>query len=86
NGMLQQNKSIDATDFPIPDYHLRDGGVYLYVKWKSNQWSMSGGLRYDQRLVRWNDFFVRTNLVTGFDEHVVVPDTANAVLQFQAYE
>jgi len=31
NGMLQQNKNEDATDFPIPDYRLADGGFYLFA-------------------------------------------------------
>lgn len=86
NGMLQQNKSMHATDFPIPDYMLYDGGAYWYTKWKSGKWSMSGGVRYDLRRVQWKDFFVRNNPVTGFDERVVLPDTANAVLQFPAYD
>lgn len=85
NGMLQQNKSIHATDFPIPDYDLYDGGAYAYVKWKSGPWSMNGGIRYDLRRVQWKDFFVRNNAATGFDEHVLLPDTANAALQFPAY-
>ena len=29
NGMLQNNKNKDATDFPIPDYNLTDTGVLL---------------------------------------------------------
>lgn len=30
NGMLQNNKNKDATDFPIPDYHLYDGAcIYM---------------------------------------------------------
>jgi iron complex outermembrane receptor protein len=34
NGMYQNNKSRNATDFPIPDYHLFDAGAYTYAKWK----------------------------------------------------
>jgi iron complex outermembrane receptor protein len=86
NAMLQNNKSLNATDFPIPDYSLSDGGVYIYVKWKYNKWSISGGLRYDERQVQWNDFYVRSNSSTGFDEKVVIPDTANATLQFPGYK
>ena len=86
NGMLQNNKSLNATDFPIPDYNLYDGGMYVYAKWKNDKWSMSGGLRYDMRHVQWNDFYVKTNASTGFDEHVNISDTANATLQFSAYQ
>jgi iron complex outermembrane receptor protein len=86
NGMLQDNKSINATDFPIPDYKLFDGGVFLYAKWKSAQWTISGGIRYDTRRVQWNDFYAGTDPVTGFSRHVDLPDTAGAVLQFPAYK
>ncbi|MFT3934106.1 MAG: TonB-dependent receptor [Chitinophagaceae bacterium] len=86
NGMLQNNKSLNATDFPVPDYNLKEGGLYGYAKWKHHQWSISGGLRYDLRQVRWNDFYVRTNAATGFDQHVAGNDTANASLQFSSYK
>jgi iron complex outermembrane receptor protein len=85
NGMLQRNKSIRATDFPIPDYNLFDGGIYLYEKWKQNKWSVSGGVRYDIRHVQWNDFHVGINPSTGFDEHIP-PGVANAKLQFPGYK
>jgi len=85
NGMFQNNKSLNATDFPIPDYNLYDGGMYVYAKWKYNKWSVSGGIRYDVRQVQWNDFYVKTNAATGFDEHTI-SDTSNAVLQFPAYK
>jgi iron complex outermembrane receptor protein len=85
NGMLQDNKSLDATDFPIPDYRLYDAGAYVYAKWKSNKWNMSGGLRYDLRRVQWNDFYTRLNTGSGFDEQAFFPDTARSTLQFPAY-
>jgi iron complex outermembrane receptor protein len=85
NGMLQRNVSKDATDFPIPDYNLADGGMYVYAKWKQEDWSVSGGVRYDIRRVRWNDFYVKNNPVTGFGQHVDGTDTAGATLQFAAY-
>lgn len=86
NGMLQNNESLQATDFPIPDYDLYDGGLYLYAKWKYNKWSISGGMRYDMRQVKWDNFYVRTNPATGFDEKVNIPGTANAILKFDAYK
>ena len=49
NGMYQANKSKDATDFPIPNYHLADGGAYVYGKWRHQQLTLSGGVRYDLR-------------------------------------
>ena len=85
NGMLQNNKNKDATDFPIPDYNLYDGGIYLYGKWKKDRWSVSGGIRYDLRHVHWNDFYVCTNPITGF-EQLSNADDPNADLQFEAFK
>lgn len=86
NGMLQNNKSLDATDFPIPDYNLHDGGVYIHTKWKYDKLNVSGGIRYDIRSVQWNDFYIKANSITGFDEHINIPDTANSTLQFAGYK
>lgn len=85
NGMLQSNKNKDATDFPIPDYHLYDGGIYLYGKWKQDKWSISGGVRYDARRVQWNDFYVGTNSITGFEQQFNANDPG-AGLQFEAFK
>ncbi|WP_431210536.1 TonB-dependent receptor domain-containing protein [Puia sp. P3] len=49
NGMYQANRNLDGTDFPIPDYHLADGGAYLYGKYKYHSFTASGGIRYDVR-------------------------------------
>lgn len=86
NGMLQRNKSINATDFPIPDYNLYDGGMYVHAKWKYNKWSISGGVRYDMQQKQWNNFYTRLNSLTGFNEHAIFPDTTNATLQFASYK
>ncbi len=84
NGMLQNNKNKDATDFPIPDYNLYDGGLYLYAKWKKEKWSISGGVRYDLRHVQWNDFYVGVNSKTGFEQQTNATDPT-ADLQFPEY-
>jgi iron complex outermembrane receptor protein len=55
NGMLQYNKSKQATDFPIPDYTLQDLGGYLHGKWKQGPLILSGGLRYDTRQLQGRD-------------------------------
>ncbi len=85
NGMFQNNKNLNGTDFPIPDYNLFDAGVYIYTKWKKEKWTISGGVRYDIRQIEWNDFYVETNPTTGFDEHINTSDTSKAVLQFSKY-
>lgn len=85
NGMLQSNKNINATDFPIPDYELYDGGVYVYAKWKKSKWSLSGGIRFDLRHIRWNDFYVGINPETGFEQQFSYP-ASGTNLQFEAYK
>lgn len=85
NGMLQNNKNKDATDFPIPDYNLYDGGLYFYGKWKKDRWSVSGGIRYDLRYVHWNNFYVAEDALTGFEKQTDV-NYPNADLQFEAFK
>lgn len=82
NGMAQNNRSVNATDFPIPDYDLFDIGAFVYNKWKYKRMTVSGGLRLDMRNLSWGNFYVRTNSSTGFDEQVKTPDIAGAQLQF----
>lgn len=85
NGMLQNNKNKDATDFPIPDYNLHDGGLYFYGKWKKDRWSVSGGIRYDLRHAQWNDFYVAEDALTGFEKQSDA-DNPNVDLQFEAFK
>ncbi|MDN3658726.1 TonB-dependent receptor [Ferruginibacter paludis] len=85
NGMYQNNKSKDATDFPIPDYRLLDAGIYLYGKWKQKKWTISGGVRYDNRHLKGAPFYTGVNNLTGFNKHIYSPDTAGAYLQFPQF-
>lgn len=84
NGMVQRNSSLDATDFPIPDYHLYDGGIYFLSRWKTNNWTLTGGLRFDVRHIRWEDFYVSRSAVTGFDQRARA-GTTGALLQFPLF-
>src|SRR3954447_5917121 len=84
--MYQSNKNLAATDFPIPDYNLFDAGSYIHGKWKQDNWTISGGIRYDLRVLRGGDFFTKTNPVTGFAHQVSPPDTVASFLQFQAFK
>jgi len=85
NGMYQTNTSGDATDFPIPDYHLFDIGAYFFAKRSFGKIDLSGGLRYDNRHITWKDFYVGNNPQTGFDQHIVEPIDLGAELQFPAF-
>jgi iron complex outermembrane receptor protein len=66
NGMSQVNTHLNATDFPIPSYRLFDIGGFGVAKKAFGHLELTGGLRYDTRVVRWDDFYVGTNPATGF--------------------
>jgi iron complex outermembrane receptor protein len=86
NGMLQNNKSKDATDFPIPDYNLRDIGSYICATWKHEKWTLIGGIRHDTRIMRTSDMYIGSNPDNGFNKQFFLPDTAGSVLQFPALQ
>ncbi|MEO6522922.1 MAG: TonB-dependent receptor [Mucilaginibacter sp.] len=86
NGMYQTNRSNAATDFPIPDYNLFDAGTFLFAKKTIGKVDISGGIRYDNRHISWNDLYVGPNPKNGFDQQVKLPDTAGASLQFPAFK
>ena len=86
NGMYQGNRSKDATDFPIPDYNLFDLGGFLFAKKTFGKIDVSGGLRFDHRNIRWNDFYVGENPANGFEKKAVGIEIAQANLQFAAFD
>ena len=85
NGMHQRNQNQDATDFPIPDYSLTDIGGYVYLKKNLGQLDLSGGLRYDTRLLQWGSFYVGTNPVTGFARQIRRAEAGTTEPQFTAF-
>lgn len=86
NGMYQQNRNKDATDFPIPDYNLFDIGSYIVAKKEFQRWVITGGIRFDSRHISWNDFYTRSSASSGFARKVELPDTASATLNFPSYQ
>lgn len=84
NGMYQTNRSKDATDFPIPDYDLFDVGAFYFAKKSFEKLDISGGVRMDRRNINWSNFYVGTNVLTGFGQKSDVND-ANADLQFPSF-
>ncbi|SES85243.1 iron complex outermembrane recepter protein [Hymenobacter actinosclerus] len=66
NGMGQDNRHLNATDFAIPPYRLFDVGGFGVVKKAFRALELTGGLRYDTRVVDWNDFYTGLDPVTGF--------------------
>lgn len=85
NGMYQQNRSKNGTDFPIPDYNLFDIGGFIFARKSFGKVDVSGGIRYDSRSIRWNNFYVGPNKENGFERHMQLPDTAGAHLQFPSF-
>ena len=85
NGMYQTNRSKNATDFPIPDYELFDIGAFLFAKKTFGAVDISGGLRFDNRSMNWDNFFVADNPQNGFQKRVTGVDTVGTSLQFQAF-
>ena len=84
NGMSQANQHLRATDFPIPAYLLADLGGFGLLKKTLGPVELTGGLRYDTRQVRWNDFYVAANAATGFEGAAAGPG-AGARQQFAGF-
>ena len=84
NGMAQANKNKNGTAFPIPDYRLFDIGTFVFLKYQVEKLTLSGGLRYDNRQLNGDDFYIRTDSKTSFDQRVFLPDTSGATLPFPA--
>lgn len=84
NGMYQANRNRNGTDFPIPDHDLFDAGAYFFARKTIGKVDISGGLRYDNRHINWDDFYVGPNAATGFDGHVSA-QSLGANLQFPAF-
>jgi iron complex outermembrane receptor protein len=84
NGMSQANEHLAATDFPIPAYRLFDLGGFGVAKRAFGKLELTGGLRYDTRVVRWNDFYTATDPATGFGR-AASAGTAGAELPFPAF-
>ena len=85
NGMSQDNRHLNATDFPIPPFRLFDLGGFGLVKKTFGALELTGGLRYDNRQVRWNNFYVGPDPANGFDQ-AVGPDAPDANLQFADFK
>ena len=84
NGMYQTNSNKNATDFPIPNYHLFDLGGYAYLTWKKDKWTIAGGIRVDHRSETGDDLYIANNPTTGFFQQAPASDPA-AVHQFNAF-
>jgi len=85
NGMYQDNKATDGTEFVVPSYHQFDIGPFLLAKRSFDKLDISGGVRFDARRFKNFGLYTRPDPVTNFDRPVVGADTAGADLQFTDY-
>jgi len=84
NGMYQANRSKAATDFPIPDYDLFDIGAFYFAKRTFGKVDISVGIRLDRRNIQWDNFYVGTDVQTGFGKQVNA-SAPGANLQFPSF-
>lgn len=87
NGLYQQNKNVNATEFVIPNYSTFDIGPFVFLKKEYRKIDLAMGLRYDNRFYKNPALYTKPSSVTGFDEQVVfnAADTS-IVKQFSDYE
>jgi len=87
NGMLQQNKNADATEFVIPDYNSLDAGPFVFLKRSFGKFDLAAGSRYDVRIFQSDPMFTKPNPLTGFDMQTEAnPADSTVVKQFDGYE
>ncbi|MEP7251120.1 MAG: TonB-dependent receptor [Ginsengibacter sp.] len=85
NGLYQNNRVNDGTEFIIPSYHQFDIGPFLFIKKSIGKLELAGGLRYDTRNYNNDALYTSTDPVTGFDKPVYGNDTTGAYNPFSKY-
>jgi len=87
NGMYQQNKNTNATEFVIPNYHSFDVGPFAFAKKTLGKLDIAMGIRYDTRSFQNETLFTKTNSSTGFDMETPANEFDTTVVkQFDAYK
>ena len=85
NGMYQDNKVTNGTDFVIPSYHQFDIGPFAEVKRSFGKFDIEAGLRYDFRVFDNQQLYAKPNPATGFDMPVTGANTVGANKIFPNY-
>jgi len=77
NGM-QQNSENRGTAFVIPEYTIFDIGGFVIAKKTFDKLSISGGMRYDKRMLKGKDLFVDSSgkRLTGSESSAMAEFTA----------
>ncbi|MFI5148802.1 MAG: TonB-dependent receptor domain-containing protein [Bacteroidia bacterium] len=82
NGMQQASQDRGLV-FLVPEYHLFDLGLFAIAKKSFNTLSVSGGIRYDDRILNGDDLWV-DSLGSRLDSKLG-PGTNGAMHRFLAY-
>lgn len=85
NGMYQQNKVTNGTEFIIPSYHQFDLGPFAMIRKSFDKLDFSAGIRYDSRSFSNQALYTAENPVTHFDMPVYGVDTSSASRPFSNY-
>ena len=72
NGMYQNNRVTNGTEFVIPSYHQFDIGGFILGKKTFGKLDIAGGARIDGRTFNNQALYTGTNPVTGLDRKSVV--------------
>lgn len=83
NGMAQQNRHRNATDYPIPNYDLFDGGGFITAHTRTGKWELTTGFRLDIRRLTWAAFYLKADSL-GFDRKAS-SDTPEARMAFAPF-
>ena len=87
NGMYQQNKNVDATEFVIPNYQSFDVGPFLFTKRSFGKLDFAAGARYDTRFFQSDSMFTKTNPINGFAMQTASnPNDSSIIKQFDFYK
>lgn len=86
NGMYQDNKVDQGTEFVIPSYHQFDIGPFALLKKTIGKLDIAGGARFDSRSFHNYSLYSLPDPVMGFDRAVYGADTAAADFHFADYK
>jgi iron complex outermembrane recepter protein len=84
NGMIQENRLKNGTDFPIPNYELMEINPFYKLQWKKNKFSVQTGISYAHRYINIDNLFTKINPNNGFKMQAFLPDTTGANQSFVA--
>ena len=85
NGLYQDNRVDDGTEFIIPSYNQFDIGPFIFAKKSIGNFELAGGLRYDVRNYNNKALYTLPDPITGFDKPVYGSETAFADPLFTKY-